>query len=382
MRKTLMLTLIASILTMFAIGPAFAYTTLAAPTVIDDTLDPAIPSFFSIEITVADVSAMWGYQFILSYDTSILTAFDYEFLSIFTYPAPSEINDAMGYVAMAANSYPGDTAGLTTVDPVAIARIWFVVDDRGTSVLDLHDSYLANVYGGSIGHVATDGFFDNRLPGTPVASFFVDPAVPEPGEPAVCDASDSYDADGYIVSYEWDFGDGTTETVATATTTHIWALEGVYTVTLKVTDNDGLYGYTSQSVEVKPKPPPPTYAADLVGRAAWPEHRRQSITKHGAEQFLYAKMSNLGTDPTNVKVIFTVYDGKRGAVLGTIETAEQVIPPYPIPFETKALFDANAWGTPKYKVFIEAQLWYDGDGDGVIDTAGAKVKGFGISIVP
>ena len=50
------------------------------------------------------------------------------------------------------------------------------------------------------------------------------------------DASDSYDRDGTIVSYEWDFGDG--HTANTISADHTFK-EGTYTVRLTVTDNDG-----------------------------------------------------------------------------------------------------------------------------------------------
>ncbi len=50
------------------------------------------------------------------------------------------------------------------------------------------------------------------------------------------DASESYDRNGRIVSYEWDFGDGDTDTGSTVSHTFD---EGTYDVVLKVTDNDG-----------------------------------------------------------------------------------------------------------------------------------------------
>ncbi len=50
------------------------------------------------------------------------------------------------------------------------------------------------------------------------------------------DASDSYDPDGVIISYQWDFGDRTTGLGKYPT--HIYTTPGEYTVTLIVTDNN------------------------------------------------------------------------------------------------------------------------------------------------
>ncbi len=55
------------------------------------------------------------------------------------------------------------------------------------------------------------------------------------------DASDSYDSDGIIVNYTWDFGDGTKNN--DKITTHSYAKNGSYIVTLLVIDNDGLIDF-------------------------------------------------------------------------------------------------------------------------------------------
>ena len=84
----------------------------------------------------------------------------------------------------------------------------------------------------------------------PVASFVYTPAGPYAQETITFDASASYDPDGSIVSYQWDFGDGNITTVTTSIITHAYEDCGDYTVTLTVTDNEGLTGYISQTVTV------------------------------------------------------------------------------------------------------------------------------------
>ena len=60
------------------------------------------------------------------------------------------------------------------------------------------------------------------------------------------DASQSYDPDGTITQYNWNFGDGTTGSGQTVY--HSFASEGVYTITLDVTDNDN--ETTTETTEV------------------------------------------------------------------------------------------------------------------------------------
>jgi PKD repeat protein len=53
------------------------------------------------------------------------------------------------------------------------------------------------------------------------------------------DGSASSDPDGSVDWYDWDFGDGTSEDDAGATPSHTYAEEGIYFVTLTVTDDVG-----------------------------------------------------------------------------------------------------------------------------------------------
>ena len=70
----------------------------------------------------------------------------------------------------------------------------------------------------------------------PVASFTESAETVYVGEAINFDATGSYDPDGSIVSYSWDFGDGATATGAIVS--HAYSASGTYTVTLTVADND------------------------------------------------------------------------------------------------------------------------------------------------
>ena len=84
----------------------------------------------------------------------------------------------------------------------------------------------------------------------PVAVFTYTPQIPTPGQSIVFNASTSYDPDGTIVQYAWDFGDGNATTIAAPIITHSYPVDGNYTVQLTVTDNNGLSNSTVQVVSV------------------------------------------------------------------------------------------------------------------------------------
>lgn len=63
------------------------------------------------------------------------------------------------------------------------------------------------------------------------------------------DGSQSFDNDGTIVSYRWDFGDGNTGRGSIIT--HTFDTPGIYRVTLTVTDNEGLENSCEKNVNIK-----------------------------------------------------------------------------------------------------------------------------------
>lgn len=71
------------------------------------------------------------------------------------------------------------------------------------------------------------------------------------GETVIFNASKSMD-DGEIVSFEWNFGDGTSGNGAIVS--HSYTKEGTYQVILNVTDNDGLHNLATLAVTARKQP--------------------------------------------------------------------------------------------------------------------------------
>ena len=103
----------------------------------------------------------------------------------------------------------------------------------------------------------------------PVANFHWSPPIPAPEETVTFDATNSYDPDGNITLYEWDWdNDGTyDESHTNPTTTHSWAAEGHYQVTLRVTDNVKIKGKKTKTIIIDNEPPgPPTIDGPTSGK--------------------------------------------------------------------------------------------------------------------
>ncbi|PVX24545.1 MAG: hypothetical protein CW691_07460, partial [Candidatus Bathyarchaeum sp.] len=96
----------------------------------------------------------------------------------------------------------------------------------------------------------------------PPTADFSSPSIVYTGEVVDVDASASYDADGYITSYSWDFGDGTTGSGVTAS--HSYVDDGEYTIMLTVTDNKGTSDTKTATITVQNRPP----VADLTTSGA------------------------------------------------------------------------------------------------------------------
>jgi PKD repeat protein len=74
------------------------------------------------------------------------------------------------------------------------------------------------------------------------------------GKVVTLDGSASYDAEGEIQLYQWDFGDGTGDLGSYPVVPHIYAVPGIYTVTLTAIDRHYTGATDTMIVEVMPLP--------------------------------------------------------------------------------------------------------------------------------
>jgi len=118
------------------------------------------------------------------------------------------------------------------------------------SEIDLTLEVLSDLDYNDITYKITDGLFKIKAPNQPpVADFVVIPAEPTT-EDTIQFTDRSSDPDGEIVSWWWEFGDGTTADVQAPT--HTYSEPGSYTVRLTVTDDEGATATATKEIFIAP----------------------------------------------------------------------------------------------------------------------------------
>jgi len=126
----------------------------------------------------------------------------------------------------------------------------------------------------------------------PNAYFEWDPFYPIYGETVTFNASLSTPDGGELISYEWNFGDGNTDSGVVVT--HIFQAGGTYNVTLTVTDSEGKSDTTWRLISVLTEiyTTPPAYAASYLGEEFSIEIKVENVTN------LYSFEFKLGYNTT------------------------------------------------------------------------------------
>ena len=195
--------------------------------------------------------------------------------------APANQAPTASFTATASSPLTADVDGSASADPdgsiSSYSWNWGDGSAPGTGTTASHKYASAGTYtvtltvtdNGGLTATSTRNVTVEAAPPTnqpPVSSFAALPAQLTVN----LDGSASTDADGTIVGYSWDFGDGTTGTGVT--TSHVYGAAGTYTVTLTVTDDDGATHASSEPVQVvAPSPnvkPVADFTADVDGLTA------------------------------------------------------------------------------------------------------------------
>lgn len=326
-------------------------------------VDPTkvVGSVFTVTVNVADVTNLYGWSFRLFFNPSIINA------TGITIPSPSFLrsagltqvlgkkydnNEGYAYVSeMLRVPYPPTGASGSGI----LASISFQVVGSGVTALDLQVTKLNSVVSGNVfplPHLAEDGAFDNRLVNLPpVAIFSATPPIGTVGTLFTFDGSTSHD-DGWITSYFWNFGDGTNST--SKKVDKIWnsGTEGTYTVTLTVTDNNGVESSAQYTVTVYGWMQAGDHP-DLVRTLIWPERAVFKEAEFGEHETLWGRVGNPTDKSYQVRVDFQIYSKDEGTKLGTISTAVETV----LPHEVKDIPADFFLGDPRWRVTTGPYNW-------------------------
>jgi PKD repeat protein len=153
----------------------------------------------------------------------------------------AELVDSSGKTLSAVN--PVDAFGATLTHDASSGGTYYVTV-KGTGKGDLTTGY-SNY--GSLGEYSIAATAPAATSQSPVAVLSAAPTSGMTPLTVTFGSSGSYDPDGSVQRIEWNFGDGSAPQVASSAQ-HVYAAAGIYTATLKVTDNAGLTDTTSVTI--------------------------------------------------------------------------------------------------------------------------------------
>ncbi len=186
-----------------------------------------------------------------------------------------------------------------------------------------------------------------RVNRPPVARFAYTPSEPRPGDWVRFDAAESYDADGSIVRYEWDFDDDGRVDATGQVAFRRFTSAGRYVVRLRVTDDQGATADTTRTItvgdpnqapvarfEFSPEQPSPnqwvrfdaaeSYDPDgSIVRYEWDIGADGTVD--GTGQVFFYRFTTSG--PRSVRLIVTDDQGATGETTSTIRVGVVNRPP-------------------------------------------------------
>ncbi len=158
---------------------------------------------------------------------------------------------------LTSNNGPGLSASLTAT--VTAGTYYLAIDGVGTG-----DPTTGYSDYDSLGQYQITGTVPTPQTQPPVAAASASPASGTAPLAVSFSSTGSSDPDGTIVSYQWNFADGSSS--SSANPAHTYSVGGTYSATLTVTDDDGLK--SSKTVTIAVVNPPPTTPGSVKATAA------------------------------------------------------------------------------------------------------------------
>ncbi len=136
---------------------------------------------------------------------------------------------------------------IVSIDPATLPERFVFTTQETVKVEVVIDIAVTEVVFG--GYIAPPVIIIPLIP--PTADFVFTPQEPQVGEVVQFDGGYSFDFDGWIVSFEWDFDDDGEIDIVGEIVEHTFTTVGQFPVTLIITDNDGLSDTITFTVVVR-----------------------------------------------------------------------------------------------------------------------------------
>jgi hypothetical protein len=232
--------------------------------------------FFNPVVTV-------GYTGFLVWFTQLL---DCRNLGVFFWPHPNVVyaEPSIDYLFWAFRSDMTDVPG----------------ENNGIFVLVIEGDWQCGAFAfSSVPYDLTGtGVRDEEEYDPPIARLSCSPTTPVIHEEITLDASASYDSDGSITSYLFDFGDGSSSGwVTSSTLKHAYTIAGEYSARALVKDNDGLMSIWSDPVVIDVR-------GDFEISAVWKNEIDNMIVPYDTVEIEFSFKSNLDSTLHDVVISY------------------------------------------------------------------------------
>ncbi len=296
---------------------------------------------FTVDVNVYDVTNLFGYSVLISFNKDVINVVELEREPFFEKPPYwtewqladlfglpyGTLDNVGGFIIVGDNFVDLPPTGVSGSGTLFSINFSIVADGVSAIHFDEELTKLSTIVEGNVVPIPCEllgGVFDNRVENTLPVAMFSAPMSGVVGIPVTFEST-SYDPDGWIVSEDWDFGDG--ETATGSVVEHTFISEGIYTVTLTVTDGPDLdTNFATMDIDIAIWMEG-GWIPDLVGWYAKPEHPDLNEAYGDRTLNLLGQVGNPTEEAYEVYVEFTLYSKDEVNLLGNLNTDVATIDP-------------------------------------------------------